>query len=171
MDNPLTQPCIEPLEVCSLNNQCSVSKAQHHLHFLGSILPPSILSTFYRGTMKSTLSNRCLQLDVWFLRTAERIVCRHRCTSLLPPLLWTIAHMPSAGKVEVLDHLGHVQHTLQQLLPSGSHCCLLHTLVLIHIVLLSGKVGTKFSSGTNGDEMLRDASLIDCLSPAWNAPM
>lgn len=56
MDNPLTQPCIELLEVCSLNNQCSVSKAQHHLHFLGSILPPPILSTFYRGTMKSTLS-------------------------------------------------------------------------------------------------------------------
>lgn len=153
MDNPLTQPCIEPLEVCSLNNQCSVNKAQQHLHFLGSILPPPILSTFYRGTMKSTLSNRCLQLlDFWFLRTAERIVCRHRCTSLLSPLLWTIAHMPSAGRVEVLDHLGHVQHTLQQLLPSGSHCCLLHT-------------------GTNGDEMLRDASLIDCLSPAWNAPM
>lgn len=56
MDNPLTQPCIEPLEVCSLNNQCSVNKAQQHLHFLGSILPPPILSTFYRGTMKSTLS-------------------------------------------------------------------------------------------------------------------
>lgn len=102
-------------------------------------LPPPTLSTFYRGTMKSILANKCLQLDIWSETLWRQLRRPSAAIAALP------SSLSSRGRAAVLDHLGHLHKPLQHLPPSVSQCCLLHILVLIHIVLLSGMVDIKVS--------------------------
>ncbi|KAI4896103.1 hypothetical protein NFI96_026129, partial [Prochilodus magdalenae] len=113
----------------SLNTSTITKKAQQWLYFLLRLreahLPPPILTTFYRGTIESILSN---SMTAWFgnctasdrkslqrvVRMAEKII-----SVSLPTItdIYTTCCIRKANSI-VDDHT-HPSHTFFTLLPSG----------------------------------------------------
>ncbi|KAK3534564.1 hypothetical protein QTP86_016659, partial [Hemibagrus guttatus] len=113
----------------SLNTSSITKKAQQHLYFLRRLrkahLPPVILTTFYRGTIESILSN-CI--TAWFgnctisdrktlqgiVRTAEKII-----GVTLPSIMDIYSTRCIRKANSIVDDPTHPSHTLFTLLPSG----------------------------------------------------
>ncbi|KAI4874534.1 hypothetical protein NFI96_008032 [Prochilodus magdalenae] len=113
----------------SLSTSTITKKAQQHLYFLRRLrkanVPPTILITFYRGTIESILSS-CI--TAWFgnctlsdrkslqrvVSTAEKII-----GVSLPTItdIYTTRCIPKA--TSIMDDHTHPSHTLFSLLPSG----------------------------------------------------
>ncbi|KAK3556430.1 hypothetical protein QTP70_008338 [Hemibagrus guttatus] len=138
----------------SLNTSSITKKAQQCLYFLRRLrkahLPPPMLTTFYRGTIKSIFSNRitawfrnCTISDrkilQWIVRTADKIIgvslpsitdiytthCIRKANNIVDdhtPLTHTL-HPPAIWK-EVPKHSDPHNQTVEQLLPSGSQTLL-----------------------------------------------
>ncbi|KAK3527697.1 hypothetical protein QTP86_034170 [Hemibagrus guttatus] len=113
----------------SLNTSTITKKAQQRLYFLRRLrkahLPPPILTTFYRGTIKSILSS-CI--TAWFgnctasdrktlqriVRTAEKII------GVSLPSITDIYSTRCIRKASsIVDDSTHPSHTLFTFLPSG----------------------------------------------------
>ncbi len=111
-------------------NPKSISKkAQQRLHFLRRLkrasLPPSILTTFYRGTIESVLTS-CI--TVWYgnccaadrktlqrtVNTAAKII-----GAPLPSILDIFLTRCSSKAKSIVEDPTHPSHSLFQLLPSG----------------------------------------------------
>ncbi|KAK3516413.1 hypothetical protein QTP70_010742 [Hemibagrus guttatus] len=109
----------------SLNTRSITKKAQQHLYFLQRLrkahLPPLILTTFYRGTIKNILSS-CI--TAWFgnctisdRKTLQRIV---RTAEISLPSIMDIYSIHCIRKANsIVDDPTHPSHTLFTLLPSG----------------------------------------------------
>ncbi|KAK3538416.1 hypothetical protein QTP86_001761 [Hemibagrus guttatus] len=121
-------PLVEDL-TWSLNTSSITKKAQQHLYFLRRLrkahLPPLILTTFYRETIKSILSSyitawfgNCTSSDrktlQWVVRTAEKII-RVSLPSITD--MYTVHCIRKAKNI--VDDPTHPLHTLFTLLPSG----------------------------------------------------
>ncbi|KAI4876968.1 hypothetical protein NFI96_008187 [Prochilodus magdalenae] len=112
----------------SLNTSTITKKAQQRLYFLRRLrkahLPPPILTTFYRGTIKSILSS-CI--TAWFgnctasdrkslqriVRTAEKII-----GVSLPTIMDIYTTHCIRKTTSIVDDHTHPSHTLFTLLPS-----------------------------------------------------
>ncbi|KAK3545985.1 hypothetical protein QTP70_018819 [Hemibagrus guttatus] len=113
----------------SLNTSSITKKAQQRLYFLRRLrtahLPPLILTTFYRGTIKSILSScitawfgNCTVLDGKTLqrivRTAEKVI-----GVSLPSIMDIYSTHCICKANSIVDDPTHPSHTLFTLLPSG----------------------------------------------------
>ncbi|KAI4890616.1 hypothetical protein NFI96_006819, partial [Prochilodus magdalenae] len=117
----------------SLNTSTITKKAQQRLYFLRRLrkahLPPPILTTFYRGTIKSILSS-CI--TAWFgnctasdrkslqriVRTAEKII-----GVSLPTIMDIYTTHCIRKTTSIVDDHTHPSHTLFTLLPSEKRAC------------------------------------------------
>ncbi len=122
--NYITEDLTWTTNVTSLNK-----KGQQHLHFLRRLkrasLPPPILTTFYRGTIKSVLTT-CI--TVWYgnCSAADRKTLQRTVNTAakiigapLPSILDIFLAQCSSKTNSIVKDPTHPSHNLFQLLPSG----------------------------------------------------